>query len=175
MANSKNKLAQELTPDELAEFCMACQGVPHGELVEKILKLAADREISIGKSSAYNFREKELMPFMERLRRGKEKAAAIAELDLEDSGTTLADAAAGQVSQLLFDFVMDVDEMFDLSTKDGRAKLDQITKSIKRMRDGDRAQINQQRKLIEDTREDLKNEEMTPVDREARMRARFGV
>lgn len=182
MAQSRTKIAQELTPDELTAFCESLRDVPHGEMAAKIIELAKAQGISIGKSAAYEFRNKEMLPWLRRLQLRKEKAAAIAELGDDDSGRTLADAAAAELGQIAFDMVSELDGQIDIQTEEGRAIFNEITKGIHRLRTGDRAMIKQQAERIKEleqreaeTKADLGNKQLTEEDRAARMRARFGV
>lgn len=182
MAASQTKVAQELTPDELNAFCESLRSVPAVEQAAKIQELAKAKGISIGKTAAYEFKNKELMPWLKRLQLRKEKAAAIAEMEDDDSGRTLADAAAAELGQIAFDLVSELDGQIDLQTKEGRAVFNEITKGIHRLRTGDRAMMKQmaeQLKILKDreeeTKEDLGNKQLTEEDRAARMRARFGL
>lgn len=175
MAETKNKLALELSPAELAEFCAALADVPHGNLVEEIMKMAEARGISIGKSSAYGFKNGELMPWLKRVQMRKERAAQIAAMGDDDSGKTLADAAAAELGQLSFEFVSDLDGKLDLGTEEGREIYTILTKGIKSLRDGDRALIKQLQTKIDETKADLTNPQLSEEQRAAKMRARFGV
>ncbi len=182
MASSQTKVAQELTPAELNTFCEALRDVPHVEMAAKIQELAKAQGISIGKTAAYEFKNKELMPWLKRLQLRKEKAAAIAEMEDDDSGRTLADAAAAEMGQIAFDMVSELDGQIDIQTKEGRAIFNEITKGVHRLRSGDRAMLKQmsdQIKVMEDreaeTKADLGNQTLSEDERAARMRARFGL
>jgi hypothetical protein len=150
MASSKTKIAQELTPDELTAFCESLRDVPHGDMAAKIIELAKAQGISIGRSAAYEFKNKEMLPWLKRLQLRKEKAAAINEMGDDDSGRTLADAAAAEMGQIAFDMVSELDGQIDIQTEDGRAVFNEITKGIHRLRTGDRAMIKQQAERIKE-------------------------
>lgn len=143
MAESNTKVAQELTPKELEEFCQALRDVPHVEMASKIMELAKAKGISIGRTAAYEFKNKEMLPWLKRLQLRKEKAAAINEMGDDGSGQTLADAAAAELGQIAFDMVSELDGQIDIQTKEGRAVFNEITKGIHRLRTGDRAMIKQ--------------------------------
>lgn len=179
MSNSRTKIAQELSPTELAEFCAALKDVPHGEMAGKIIEMAAARGISIGKSGAYVFKEKEVMPFIKRLHMRREKSdllkAALSEQEDDDSARRLSDFTADELAQIAFDAVTDLDGKLDLTTEEGLATFDVLTKSVKRLRDGDRAMFRQLQTIVRDTRADLQNTELSETQRAERMRARFGV
>lgn len=182
MAQSKTKIAQELTPDELTAFCESLRDVPHGEMAAKIIELAKAQGISIGRSAAYEFKNKEMMPWLKRLQLRKEKAAAINEMGDDDSGRTLADAAAAEMGQIAFDMVSELDGQIDIQTEEGRAVFNEITKGIHRLRTGDRAMIKQLAAQVKElqereaeTKADLGNPTLNEEQRAARMRARFGV
>lgn len=174
-AQTKTRISQELTPAQLEEFCNSLKDVAHGDLAVEIQKRAAELGIVIGKSAAYGFKNNELVPWLERIKERRQKAELIAELGADTSGMTLADAAAAELGQMCFDMVTKLDGGIDITTKNGRATLDQISKTIKRLRDSDRAMIRQLQTQIEDTKKDLSDKGLTETDRAARMRARFGV
>lgn len=175
MAESKTKIAQELSPAELAEFCGMLKDVPHGEMAGRIMELAKEKGISIGKTAAYEFKNKEAIPWLRRLQLRKEKAAMLQEFGGDDSGRTLADAAAEELGQLSFDFVTDLDGKLDLASEEGREIYTVLTKGIKSLRDADRALIKQLKTQVDDTKADLTNPQLNEEQRAARMRARFGV
>ena len=150
MASSKTKVAQELTPEELEAFCSALKDVTHGEMAAKIKELAAAQGISIGKTAAYEFKKKEMIPWLKRLQLRKEKAAAIQEMGDDDSGRTLADAAAAELGQIAFDLVSELDGQIDIGSKEGRAVFNEMTKGIHRLRTGDRAMIDQLNKRVKE-------------------------
>ena len=150
MAESQTKVAQELTPDELEKFCTALKDVPHGKMAAKIMELAKAQGIDIARSSAYEFKNKEMMPWLKRLQLRKEKAKAIAEMGDDNSGRTLADAAAAELGQIAFDLVSELDGQIDITTKEGRAIFNEITKGVHRLRTGDRAMIDQQADRIKE-------------------------
>lgn len=145
MAETKSRISQELSPDELADFCAALSGVPHAEMAAAIMKMAAERGISIGRSAAYEFRNNEAMPFIKRLQMRRAKAEQLRQYAGEDDGSakTLADFAAGELSQMAFDFVTTMDGQLDLDSKEGRSVFDTLTKGIARLRQGDRVMITQ--------------------------------
>lgn len=159
MAESKTKIAQELTPAELEEFCAALKDVPHGEMAAKIQELAAARNISIGKTAAYEFKNKEALPWLRRLQLRKQKAEDLNKFAAENdqSGRTLADHAAAELGQMAFDFVTDLDGNLDLNTKEGLAVFDTMTKGIKRLRDADRAMIDQLQDQVKQLQEEKKH------------------
>jgi hypothetical protein len=175
MSQTKNKLALELSPAELADFCAALADVPHGELVSKIMAMAEERGIRIGKTSAYGFKNGELMPWLKRLQMRREKSEQLQEFGSLEGGISFADAAASAAGEMCFDFVTDIDGQLDLTTKEGQATFDTLTRGIQRIRSGDRALIKQLQDQIDETKADLKNPQLTEEQRAARMRSRFGV
>lgn len=176
MSFSKTKIAQELSPAELAEFCAALRDVPHGDMAARILELAAEKGISIGKTAAYEFKNKEALPWLRRLEMRQEKSKMLQEYSSADgTGARLADAAADELSQCTFDFVTNLDGKLDLDSKEGREIYAVITKGIKSLRDGDRAMLKQLQEQVTETKEDLTNPQLTEQQRAERMRARFGV
>jgi len=159
MAETKTKIAQELSPQELADFCQELADVPHGEMAAKILAMAEQRGIQIGRSAAYVFKTKEALPFIARLRARNEKAAQLKAyaLDDDDSAQTLADFTAGELSQIAFDAVSDLDGRLDLTSKEGLEAFDVLTKSVKRLRDGDRKMLEQLKGRVKELEAGAKN------------------
>lgn len=153
MAASKTKLAQALTPEELATFCEALRAVPHEEMAARIVEMAAAQGIQIGRSAAYEFRNKEALPFIQRIQARRQKAALLAEMGDDDSGRTLADAAAAELGQIAFDLVTDLDGKIDIQTEEGQAVFAELTKGIHRLRSGDRQMIKQLQQQLDAERE----------------------
>jgi hypothetical protein len=182
MASSKTKIAQELTPEELEAFCAKLRDVPHGEMAARIIELAKAEGIHVGKTAAYEFRNKEALPWLRRLQLRKEKARLVAEVGDDDSGRTLADAAAAEMGQIAFDMVSELDGQIDITTEEGRAIFNEITKGIHRLRTGDRAMIEQLTKQVkelkareEEAKETLNQKGLSDEDRAVAMRRMFGV
>ena len=182
MANSKTRIAQELSPQELEVFCAELAAVPHGDMARRIMELAKEKGIEIGKSAAYEFRNKEALPWLRRLQLRKEKARMVAEIGDDDSGRTLADAAAAELGQIAFDMVSELDGQIDITTEEGRAIFNEITKGIHRLRTGDRAMIEQLTKQVkelkareEEAKETLNKKGLSDEDRAVAMRRMFGV
>lgn len=182
MAHSKTKIAQELSPEELDAFCAELASVPHGEMARRIMELAKERGIEIGKTAAYEFRNKEAVPWLRRLALRKEKAKLVAEVSDDDSGRTLADAAAAELGQIAFDLVSELDGQIDITSEDGRAIFNELTKGIHRLRTGDRAMITQLQKQVkeleareQEAKETLTKKGLSDEDRAVAMRRMFGV
>lgn len=175
MAESQTKIAQELTPEELTAFLEKLLKVPHAEMAAQIQNLAKEHGISIGRTAAYEFRNKEVMPWLKRLESRKQKARMLEEMGGEETGRTLADAAAAELGQISFDMVSELDGRIDLTSEEGRAIFDLLTKGVKRLRDSDRAMLKQLQSQVTETKEDLNNPQLTEQQRAERMRARFGV
>lgn len=150
MAHSKTKITQELSPQELEAFCAELAAVPHGDMAAKIIELAKEKGIEIGRSAAYEFKNKEALPWLRRLQLRKEKARMVAEAGEDDSGRTLADAAAAELGQIAFDMVSELDGQIDITTEEGRLVFDAATKGIHRLRTGDRAMITQLQKTVKE-------------------------
>lgn len=177
MAESRTKIAQELSPEELAAFCAALADVPHGQMAARIMELAAEKGIRLGKSAAYEFKNKEALPWLRRLELRRLRSQQIQEQsgDAAAVGRTFADEAAAELGQLTFDFVSELDGKLDLASEEGREIYSTLTKGIKTLRDADRAMIRQLQSQIADTKADLGNPQLSEAERAARMRARFGV
>lgn len=175
MASSQTKIAQALTPEELTAFLESLLKVPHEQMAAQIQELAKEHGISIGKTAAYEFRNKELMPWLKRLESRKQKARMLEEMGGEETGRTLADAAAAELGQISFDMVSELDGKIDINSEEGREIFNVLTTGVKRLRDSDRAMLKQLQAQVSDTKSDLTNPQLTEQQRAERMRARFGV
>lgn len=175
MAQSQTKIAQALTPEELTAFLECLLKVPHEQMAAQIQELAKEHGISIGKTAAYEFRNKELMPWLKRLESRQQKARLLEEMGGEETGRTLADAAAAELGQISFDMVSELDGKIDINSEEGREIFNVLTTGVKRLRDSDRAMLKQLQAQVSDTKSDLTNPQLTEQQRAERMRARFGV
>ena len=182
---SKNKLVRSITPEELTAFLDELANTPgvDGPMIQA--KALEKFDIRIGHESANNFRKEVFGRYIDRLRKRKELSAVIAAHRDADGGRTLADAAGEEMSQLVFEFLTNVEDgedALDLSNSGDVKKANQLALIISRMRTGDRRmidQLNERVKELEEreteTKKDLSNKQLTEEERAARMRARFGV
>jgi hypothetical protein len=136
MAASKTKLARALSAAELEDLCerLAREKNLTGKRIQEI---AAELGVEIGHSSAAEFKNKEFEPYLERLRKRRQMAEFIAEKSAPEDVTTIADAAAGELSQLVFEMLMASDDKIDLTTPDGRKAANNLSLIIARIRQGD--------------------------------------
>jgi hypothetical protein len=124
----KNKIATELSPKDLLDFCDDAWKTPNLTL-KKFQELAAERGINVSLMGARTFRDTTFKRHLERIG----KAAELREQMREavSAGNSIADAAALVISDEVFDKLVnrDIDEEVDL---------DVLSKIIKRLRDSDR-------------------------------------
>lgn len=181
-ADSKNKLVRAISAEELQGFLDELARTP-GVDGPMIQDMAQERfGVEMGHNSANDFRKNVFGKYLERLAKRKQLAATIQQARDPGAGTTLADAAAEELSQMVFDFLTDEDGGLDLANGGDIKKANQIALIIARIRKGDRDMIDQLRDQLKEaearekaTKDDLKNPQLSEAEREARMRARFGV
>ena len=136
MAFSRTKLSNALSAEELEAFCLRLTKEP-GLTGERLMQLSAEMGVEIGHSGAAVFINKEFKPFLEKLRQQKTLARMISEEGGADAASTIADAAAGKLSQDVFEFLHEADVIIDLDSEEGQAKAKTLSLVIARMRQGD--------------------------------------
>lgn len=136
MAASKTKLARALSAEELDALCVRLAGEKNltGKRLQEIAK---DLGVEIGHDSAATFINKEFEPYLARLEKRKAVAQFIAAKSSPEDVTTIADAAAGELSQLCFELMMASETAIDLTTPEGRKAANQLSLIIARIRSGD--------------------------------------
>lgn len=145
--DSKNKLVRAISAEELQAFLdelSRTKGVD-GPMIQE---LAQQRfGVSMGHESANNFRKEVFHKYLARLSSRKQRVAMITANRDISAGTTLADAASEELSQLVFDFLTEVEDdngkPLDLTSPADMKKAAQLSNIIARMRSGDRAMIDQ--------------------------------
>lgn len=145
--DSKNKLVRAISAEELQKFLDDLAQTP-GVDGPMIQQLALSRfEVSMGHESANNFRKEVFQKYLARLSGRKARVALITAARDSKAGATLADAASEELSQLVFDFLTDLEDddakALDLTQPADMKKATQLSNIIARMRSGDRAMIEQ--------------------------------
>lgn len=138
MAHSRTKLAQALSAEELDALCERLRQEPN-LTGARLQSIALEKGISIGHNSANEFLNKEFDPWLAKLKRQKGLAEFIAENADPHAATTIADAAASQLSQEVFEFLQEADvelNLFD-SEGEGLEKAKSLSLIIQRLRSGD--------------------------------------
>lgn len=119
----RNKIATELSAEELGSFLERCRKTPKLTLA-KIQELAAEHGIAVSLMGARSFKSSTFAEHMQRLRKAQETALQMQEITA--GGATINDAAASLLSQ----------QVFDLIAEDGLDP-DSASKIVKRLRDSD--------------------------------------
>jgi hypothetical protein len=87
--SSRSKVSKELTPEELVEMIDTLAKTPGGHVLRVIQAEAKKRGLDISPMAATSFRDSELMPHLEKLKRCKVKSTALAEAMIEGDETGL--------------------------------------------------------------------------------------
>lgn len=132
MATDRNKIARNLTPEELQEFVTRCAQVKNLTLA-KVQELAGEWGIEVSLMSAKSFRDSTFETYLDSLKRKREMAEMVS--GAAQSGMAMSDGAASVLTQKIFDELLsgedhDIEAMGNLSlalsrlrTGDQRAKL----------------------------------------------------
>lgn len=136
MSASRTKIARELSAVELEAFLVVLR---EEKLLtgKRLRELAKEKGISIGHNSANEFLRKEFEPYLERIQRQSRLAQFLEENSRSGDANKIADAAAGELSQSLFEFITVADLDVNLHTKDGMKQADVLSKMLQRLRSGD--------------------------------------
>lgn len=183
---SRTKIALSLNAAELDAVCAAVAKAPMIKWPQVIRKECKRRgiKLGVGENSVYSFRNKVVLPYIERQRARAHLSAALKEqgAGTAESSRTLADEAAAETSFLMLEAVNQLNGTINIHDPKHREILDVLSKGIARIRDGDRAMLKQLRdenEMLkaqqEAAKKDLQNKKLSPEQRAARMRALFGV
>lgn len=175
MMESKNKLVRAISADELQAFLDELAGTP-GVDGPMIQRLALEKfAVPIGHNSANHFRAEVYQKYLDQIGKRKALVSMITANKEPASGQTLADAASEQLQQQVFEFLIDSETGLDLSTPEGVKHAKALADIIKGARSEDRKRIAEMERMVDDTKDDLANRELSEAQREARIRERFGV
>jgi len=125
----RNKIALELTAEELQQFLDRCWKT-EGLTLAKVQRLAEEYGIAVSLMGAKSFRDTTFKRHLDRIAKAGDLAAQVAALRQAGAGHTIADAAAAILSDEVLDKLInrDADEELDL---------DVLSKIVKRLRDSD--------------------------------------
>lgn len=144
--SDRNKIAQSLTVEQLDEFIRELAALPGTERTYAgIQKHAAARGITVSIEGAKSFREKTFKNYLARMERRREFAQRVASVRQESTGATLADAAAENLAEQIFDLTEELGEGESLDLK----KASSVAFIISKIRQGDVAKGNLEAKLRE--------------------------
>jgi len=131
MSEDRNKIAQELTDDQLDQFIRELASLPKKDRkLKHIRHKAAEMGITISLMSAKAFRDTTFERHLAKIQTAQ-RAAQLVE-DIDKGGSTLADASAKLLSKRIFDQLMDAEDEDSAEVVD----LDQMTLSVARLRRG---------------------------------------
>lgn len=143
----RSKIALALSPKELDAMCAAIAKAPLIKWPAIIRRECKKRgiKLGVGENGVYSFRNKVVVPYVERMRAREHLSAALREqkIGAEDSSRTLADEAAAETSFLMLEAVHQLDGKVNIHDPKHREILDVLSKGIARIRDGDRALMKQ--------------------------------
>lgn len=134
MSFDRNKIARNLTPEQLDGFCERLAQMK-GVTLEKVRDLAAEFGIEVSLMGAKTFRDSTFERYLAEVRAKREMAELVS--SSAKSGLALSDGAASVLSQKLFDKLMSGED-FDLEQLNG------FSLALSRLRIGD-----QRGKLLE--------------------------
>jgi hypothetical protein len=138
MSEDRNTIAQSLTVDQLDAFISVLAAKPGKErTLSAIQRAAAEMGITISLMSAKAFRDTTFERRLERMRRAQEVATQVEQI--EQGGSTLADASAKLLSKRIFDQLIEAED--DDSTDE--VDVEALSLAVSRLRRG-----NQQSQLV---------------------------
>jgi hypothetical protein len=129
MSHDRNKIATELSAEELQGFLGECIKTPCLTLA-KVQELAAERGIVVSLMGAKSFRDKTFARHLQRISKTRELADQVSALRHAGAGHTIADAAAAILSDEVLDALVNPDP-------DAGLDLDTMSKIVQRLRAGD--------------------------------------
>ena len=103
MAESQTKIAQELTPEKLHELLERLY--KEQPTWQRTQEIAAEFGVTVGRSAVFEFRKKEFEPWLAKIERQKNLARFLADHADPTANGTIADAAAANLSQEVFEFL----------------------------------------------------------------------
>lgn len=126
----RNKIAQELTVEQLSDFIGQLAELPGKErTLAAIQEKAATLGITISLMSAKSFRDTTFTRYLDKLSKAQEKAMQVRGMQEAGAGNTLADAAGALLSEVIFD-ALSAEDAKDIDIK-------KYSLAIARMRQGD--------------------------------------
>jgi hypothetical protein len=129
--SDRNKIAQELTIEQLARFVDELAQLPGKQrTLAAIQHKAAELGITISLMSAKAFRETTFERHLEKLRNAQTIAAQVEAI--EQGGHTMADASAKLLSKRIFEQLMEAED----EDTGGAVDLDAMTLAVARLRRG---------------------------------------
>lgn len=140
----RNKIAQELTVEQLDGFVSGLAALPGRErTLAQIKHKAAELGITISLMSAKSFRDTTFDRYLARMQRAQDVAKQVEEID--KGGSTMADASAKMLSRKIFDQIMASDEEDAVDALD----MDKTSLAVSRLQRGVRDKSEVERRQSE--------------------------
>jgi hypothetical protein len=141
MSSDRNKIAQELTVEQLSDFVGQLAALPGKDrTLSAIKERAAALGIEISLMSAKAFRDTTFERHLQRMRTAQEVALQVE--GIEQGGNTLASASAKLLSKRIFNQLLEAEE-----NDEAGVDVDALSLSISRLRSGDVATATHQLKI----------------------------
>lgn len=152
--SDRNKIAQELTDEQLDQFIAQLAALPKKERRLKDIKhKAAGLGITVSLMSAKAFRDTTFDRYLDKIQLAQNVAQQVE--DIDRGGSTLADASAKLLSKRIFDQLIAAEDEDTGETVD----LDQMTLAVARLRRGNVQQAALEAALKEYERKDRERTE----------------
>lgn len=136
MRDRPGKIEQELTLPQLEELCERLRHSPKRTLAG-IQELASEYGVEIGLNAADTFKKGPFADYLAKIEARSRLANAVAGVSKPEDAHHLADAAGGELSQLLFTFMMKMDAESDLTDPETRKLAKDLAQMIETLRRGD--------------------------------------
>ncbi|GEM_PF-1765493 len=133
----QNKIALELSSEQLTEFLDKCWKTPRLTLA-KVQALAAQYGIAVSLMGAKSFRDTTFSRHLQRISKASELADQVRELKKAGSGKALGDAAEALVGEQLIDTLIEFEDAKNTHADGGLEALNALSKITKRLTDSER-------------------------------------
>ena len=172
--SDRNKIAQELSIEELDQFIRDLAALPGKERTLKaIAEKAAARGITISLMSAKAFRETTFKNYVDRVQKAQDKALQVRGIREAGAGNTLADAAGDLLSEIIFDSLT-ADEPGEIDIKKYSLAISRLRQGDVKIRALEVAQFNAAEEALKHVAELKTISENTSLDHKAQVeRVRF--
>lgn len=126
-----------LSAEQVADFCawLQTQSGVTGDFIHAAL--AERYGVTVGRNAAYTFKDKVFAEHLERLNKRRQLAQFLTAHSAPEDGAKIADAAASELSQGVFDFLVSNDAPIDLNSPQGQEQANTLALIISRLRRGD--------------------------------------
>lgn len=135
--NRRGLIELTLSPEDQDALCAELMKTPGAAIAQRIIAEMEKRGVVIKKAAAQTFVEKRFANYRDRLQKRSELAQFISANSALGDNTLIADAAGGELAQLLFEFMAEEKDSIDLSTEEGRKAANNLGLVISRLRAGD--------------------------------------